>query len=220
LSSHSSTDPAPKTSLAEFLRLLATTGDVAVPAFDQNGVVLDDICRALIAEKDVDSRVQYGGDLPPLSEPAAHWAAVQLFRACQFLVCRDVPENLLKQILGQPCPVGQRAETAYSVDLLFQFLPDLYTIASRLGPNDPLVGELVRLARDWPLSSVGIPLGDAPVEITFASDPALMRIYADRVTERGAKDRLNNAALRQILRSDAGLLPDILPFSASTYSHD
>jgi hypothetical protein len=122
--------------------------------------------------------------------------------------------------LSSPCPCPRDLTTEYSVDLIFQFLPDVYTLASRLGPRDPLIDALVRLAREWPLSAVGIPFGEPLVEIAFASSPALMRIYADRVTERCAKDRLTSGALRQLLRADAGLLTDLLPFPASTYSHD
>jgi hypothetical protein len=200
--------------------MLMTTGDVVVPAFDQGNAVFDKRCSSLIIQRDADVRADFALALPPLNIAAAEWATVLLFQACQLLVCREVPETIVTTVLSKPCGEARNPSTDYSVDLIFQFLPDLYSTANRLGPGDPLVAALYRLAREWPLSSVGIPLSDPPAEITFASDPDLLRIYADRVTERGAKDRLNNPALRQILRTDAGLLPDILPFPASTYSHD
>lgn len=197
-----------------------TSGDVVVPAFGPGAEVFDDRCRALMIRRDADVRIHLALALPPLNLDAVEWAALLFFQGCQLFVCREVPEATVTAVLSRQWPGPRDSSTHYSVDLIFQFLPDLMTLASRLDPGDPLISALTRLAREWPLSSVGIPLGDAAEEIPFLSDPSLMRIYADRVTERGARDRLNNAALCKVLQADAGLLTNLLPFPASAYSHD
>lgn len=202
--------------VAGFLEALMTTGELIVPPFAADSAQCDARSRTILFDRDAAIRADFGLDLPAFNSIAAEWAAVQLFQACQFLVCRDVPEATVTATLAKTCPFARDPATDYSVDLVFDFLPDLFAIAARLEPNDPLVTSLKRLAQEWPLSSVGITLDHLPAGLSFAVHPGLMRLYADRVTEKNARDRLNSEQLCQQLRADAGIFSHLLPFTLST----
>ncbi|MEJ1971133.1 MAG: hypothetical protein WDM96_00975 [Lacunisphaera sp.] len=169
-------DPTGPSAFAEFLRALLATGAVRVEAYAAAPVEFDAGFPALLAELD-EARRREWGPLPPLEPGAARWAAVMIYRACQFLVCREVSAEVVATTLAGVCPGGRTAGAAYSADLFLIFLPDLYALASQLAPEDPLVAGLRSLARHWPLSSVGIAAGPVTLD-SFAADPALLRLYA------------------------------------------
>ena len=73
------------------------------------------------------------------------------------LVFRDEPAAAIAEALGPPCPAPITPSTHYSVDLVFRFLPEVVIFARSAAAHDPLVEHLERFAREWPLSSVGMP---------------------------------------------------------------
>jgi hypothetical protein len=91
------------------------------------------------------------------------------------------------------------------VDLAFQFLPELISLARGIAEQDPLVEGLRTLAAAWPLSSVGVR--DLPdyLDVTpFIDEPCLRRLYADRIVERKDLLRLNHPAAREAVREALG----------------
>ncbi|MFT3868784.1 MAG: hypothetical protein QM715_09910 [Nibricoccus sp.] len=208
---HASTDLPTPAALSGFLQSLVTDGEAWVGPYNGEDLVFDTECHSVLVQLDDARRIDLGADLPPINKAASEWAAKQLYRAGQFLVCRDVPEAVVAKTLSEPCSAIHSAESDYSVDLFFHFLPDLFEIANRIAPGDSLVSTLRDWARDWPLSSVGIKV-DGGISIdTFKGNRALMRLYADRVVERSAKDRLHSAELQELIRADAGLYQELLP---------
>jgi hypothetical protein len=80
-----------------------------------------------------------------------------------------------------------------------------------------------QLAKTWPLSSVGIP-GLEKVEVeTFVDDPALRRLYADRIITAADTSRLGHPQVDDLLRADLGVHRDLAPHIADklfTTTHD
>jgi hypothetical protein len=142
---------------------------------------------------------------PPLSVPAGEWAIRVLHRACQALVYREIDANAVRTGLALTCPVPPSPRTCYSVDLAFQFLPELISLARGIAEQDPLVEGLRKLAEAWPLSSVGVRgLGDDLDVAPFIDDPSLRRLYADRIIERKDISRLKDPAAREAVREALG----------------
>jgi MoxR-vWA-beta-propeller ternary system domain bpX4 len=200
--------------LRDFLSRLSTDGVAAVTADEM--FEPDDGWRDTVREWDAVQRRELAFSAPELSLAAAEWAALRLYRGCQALICRDVAPDDLRRFLAEPClePAGAAA-TVYSVDLVFRFLPDLVKLAQRVERGDPLVAELMKLARDWPLSSVGIAdIGDVDAAQVLAH-PSLRQLYIDRILAAGDTSRLHDPAVRLAARTSLGIFPALAPTIAA-----
>lgn len=135
--------------------------------------------------------------LPPLDLAAAIWAAQQLQSACRWLVAGDIGAEPTP---SPACP-GDRAAAAthYSVDLVLRHLPALLSQAAADAIAADRQTPLRRLARAWPLSSVGIAgLGPVDVGPLLACD-GLRRLYVDRILRRGDRERAGDPAVAPVL---------------------
>ncbi len=194
-------------SLSHFLVALAETGQVAVsPEFveDEDGDV-----GAVLLEMDRVTRLNLAGSAPEFVPDAASWAARLLYRSCQFLVCRDVDGGILTTALREPCPMAHSPGTDYSADLALQYLPDLIHMARQVASGDPLVQQLLIIAREWPLSSVGVRGLEAVSVENFISDAALRQLYVDRILAREDVSRLGDSRVAQAVREALGAFPEL-----------
>jgi hypothetical protein len=200
----------------DFLTELSKNG-VAVVTSDE-AFELGQRWEEIIRDWDGLYRNELALEAPALSLAAAEWAARRLYRGCQALVCREMPLPAVQQFLAESCTVPQSPSTIYSVDLLFRFLPDLVAFARRVNRNDPLIGELLALARDWPLSSVGIEGVQGVDPRGFLDDPSLRQLYVDRILATGDVTRLNCEEVRVAARTSLGGHPELAPtiFAALT----
>jgi hypothetical protein len=150
--------------------------------------------------------------LPPeLDRHAAAWGLEMLYRACVGVVFRDLDRQSLEVLFALRCPAEPSPISAYSVDLSLRFLPDVVRIARAASGNDPLLNPLMRLATEWPLSSVGVSLPE-PGDISgFWSDPGLRRLYVDRVLEHNDLSRLDRAEVREAVRAALGDSSELSP---------
>ena len=208
-----------------FIRNLTESGHVGVLAFGlevaQSRVDAEETHS--IFEMDRRERLEFPGEAPALSLPAVQWAVVTFYKACQLLVCRDVPATETANALATTCPQGRSPEVHYSVDLVLRYLPDLLGTARRLAAGDTLVDALVRIALEWPLSSVGVP-GLKPEGLseidTFMGHRGLRQIYADRILQHDDTGRIQHpgarAAVMASLGQHAGTLgPNFVPLLGS-----
>ncbi|MBE7213481.1 MAG: hypothetical protein INR65_20895 [Gluconacetobacter diazotrophicus] len=188
-----------------FLRQLTETGHVSVRPFGAEAAPEPD--PGWIAEADRRQRLEFPGEAPALSLPAARWAAATFYRACQLLVCRDVPAAEVTAALAGACPQARSPEAHYSVDLVLRRLPDLLAAARRLAAGDPLVDALLHLAREWPLSSVGVP-GLEPEKLSevgsLVAHPGLRQLYADRILQHEDTGRAGPPAVRAAVLASLG----------------
>jgi hypothetical protein len=101
----------------------------------------------------------------------------------------------------------------YSVDLVFQFLPDLTKLAGHVMAGDPLVEHLRNWANQWPLSSVGMNDVSPESLCGVAEHVGLLQYYVDRVIARRdvarLADPLVRSAARQALSMYGSLMPEI-----------
>lgn len=200
--------------LTDFLSRLSADG-IAIVTSDE-ALEPDDGWKKVIVEWDDVRRSELAFTAPELSLTAAGWAAVLMYRGCQALICRGVSPTDLARFFGDRCPESVPASAAYSVDLLFRFLPDLVKLAQQVARGDPLVVELLKLARAWPLSSVGIAdVGDVDAA-PLLENPSLRQLYVDRIVAAGDTARLKDSAVRKAVQSSLGVFPELAPLMAST----
>lgn len=202
-------------SLADFIRALITSGEVSVNSADvlaEN----DQAALALLRDLDAQMRADLADSAPAFDPAAATWAAAQFYHACRFLVCRDISAADVTRQLGVPCPQARTPSTDYSVDLVFRFLPQLLNVAERSASDDALTIALRNWAKVWPLSSVGSRVSGPLVIESFADSPALLQLYADRITQHAATERMDDGRVVDCLRMALGAYPDLAPAIAST----
>jgi hypothetical protein len=197
--------------ISSFLAALFTDGrtrvDKAVIVPDEELRRLDDLLTAL--------ERQYRDDLPAAPPevrlPAARAGAVLLYRVCQFLVYRDLGVEAIERELREGLDVPLSPSIHYSVDLALRFLPDAARLAAGRASGDPLLAAVLRLANQWPLSSVGLPgVGEVHVD-TFIEDPCLRRLYADRIIARRDWTRTGDNRVQAEVTAALGAFPELAP---------
>lgn len=194
-------------SVAGFLTDLFESGRVKVASepLAELGVEVDPILES--AERI--AALNFPGAAPAFSLPTARWATLTIYRACHLIVCRDLDERTLKNWLREPCSCAVTPETSYSADLLFQYLPDVIAMTRALSSGDPLLQELLRLAREWPLSSVDVSdLGPVRTD-AFIGHPGLRQLYADRIIARRDTSRLGDTRVENTVRQALGAYPEL-----------
>lgn len=207
--------PARPSSLGLFWRSLVEDGRVGI--FSADPPTADDLpgLHRFLAEYDADRRLHLAHSAPPLDPAAAEWACTILFRACQFLVIRDIEADVVSGELAKPCPGGISAPVLYSVDLALSHLGVVLKLADRIAADDPLTTGLRNLARAWPLSSVGIPdVGAIDVQ-GILSDKCLTALYVDRIIAHVDQSRLDDPLVARRVAAALGGYPELAP----TISH-
>jgi hypothetical protein len=196
-------------SLEDFIGALMENGEVTV-APEINTDLDGDVTEAL-RKLDRMARLEAHGEAPPLDIAAATWAARMLYRSCQLIVNRSVDEKTAQHLLEPRCPSSRGPATDYSADLLFRFLPDLCKLAKGLAPGDPVTTLLLGLAREWPLSSVGITgVDDVKIE-SFIRHPCLHQLYVDRIFEHKHVARARDPRVADGIRAALGAYPKLCP---------
>ena len=197
-------------SLRPFLIALQETGHVRVAVPGEPADMDEREIAEILADLDRQARLESAFEAPRLSRPAATWAAGLLYRGCQFLVFREAAPDIIHRVLSVPCPEPVTPEVVYSVDLTLRYLPDLMTLArAAAAENDPLVAELLVMARTWPLSSVGMrDVGEVDVR-PFIEHRALRQLYVDRIISRRDVGRLAESRVREAVREAIGLFPSL-----------
>jgi hypothetical protein len=195
-------------SIELFINAIQESGHVVVDAGDpKSGASLE----AAIRGRDESWRNELAHEAPPLSMPSAAWAAMRMYRACQFLVYRQIEPPVIERDLAEPCPEPSSPGICYSVDLSLRVLPELLSLARGLSDDDPLVLALLKLAHEWPLSSVGIAnIGDIDIA-AFIDDPCLRQLYVDRIIQRNDVSRLTDPRVSDVVREALGAYPELAP---------
>jgi hypothetical protein len=193
--------------VAQFLSDLFETGRVSV-SIDLPSELEPDVDEVLLSAEKV-AVGSLAGESPGFDPGCARWAAQTLYRACHFLVCRDVNAETFQAFFKQACPQPHSPQTDYSADLVFRYLPDLVGMSRALATGDPLLQELLKLGKDWPLSSVGIS-GIENVDLKgFIEHPALRQLYVDRIVARADTSRLGDPQVDFAVKEALGDYPDL-----------
>jgi hypothetical protein len=192
----------------QFLETLFENGRVTAPDIAQltsEEIGAGDVALAAFEQQ---YRLDMPGRAPHFNPDAARWAGRKFFQACQFAVFRDIGEEVLNETLSEPFDFAMSPSSCYSVDLVFRYLPSLVKFASSAAQGDPLLEHLLHWARDWPLSSVGLPeVGETEID-SFAENPSLMQLYVDRIIAVEDVSRLADPRVREGVRSALGEFGD------------
>jgi|KBSSwiS6_1023812.scaffolds.fasta_scaffold25456_1 hypothetical protein len=191
--------------LFQFISSLLTEGKVSVKTkfhlLDSNDIERSGHLLYKYYEED---KMEMAFDPPVYSEKAAIWAAEYLYKTVQFTILRDAGEDImnghLKSYEGEMNP-----SAVYSADLMLRYLPKLFELAKGLAPADILVRRLRDTAFTWPLSSVGIELGQPVNDETILSNASLTYLYIDRIIKEKDKNRLKNEGIVGGIREITGI---------------
>ena len=167
--------------------------------------------KTVLKEFERSYRADLPGNPPSVSDKALIWGAVTTFHTSSFLAHRDASEEVIRLALSVPCPEVTSPSVCYSVDLTFRFLPDLVRLARAVSSNDPFVSILASLARQWPLSSVGIADVGAVDVRSIVDDDCLLQIYTDRIIAAKDHSRLDEPRVRDKIRASIGLHSELAP---------
>jgi hypothetical protein len=190
--------------LFAFLSDLFKSGDVTVEA-DLKVVSDKDKQEALqlLRQMYSISILEMPANPPEFNGTAALWAAEILYKSMQYITVRSL-EVEQDDPLWKPFPEEKNAAVIYSADLCFRYLPDLFNLAVRLAPGDPLIIKIKEIALAWPYSSVGIELNGTPDEHEIICNSALLMNYADRIIEKKDKARLATSQVKEKVEAILG----------------
>jgi len=176
------------------------------PASDDLAEALDFLCSI-----EVEYRKTLPAGLPPVNVAAVEWALTLFYRASQFLVFRELPEEMMRTELDRPCPEEKSAAICYSVDLSFRFLPELLRLTKAVNSQDPMIEFLVVWANEWPLSSVGVSELEVGAVDVILQHPALRTLYVDRILATGDTARLVDPHVSDAVRVALGDFRELSP---------
>jgi hypothetical protein len=196
-------------SLLQFTKSLWAGGDLVLNTNAAPGNVEVAEAMSELRTLELDYRQGLPDLVPQFHVPSAEWALTSLYRACQFLVYRELPEELMQVELGRVCPASASQDVCYSVDLSFRFLPELIRLA-RAGGGSPLLSEtLQQWASTWPLSSVGVAGVAGGATDGFRDSPGLMMLYVDRILSCNDHSRLSDEHTSNAVRTALGGFPEL-----------
>lgn len=175
--------------MLDFLKHLFDDGEIIVPR-----QVSDDgepVRRLLIVAERI-WRQEWPGTAPRFDEEQSARAAAVLYTFCRATVYRELDEQSVAEQLKQIglAPTNS-VEGHYSVDLVLRFLPQVYERLRRTSSSDPVLTLALEVARQWPLSSVGIPDSGPDVLPAAFLDRGVFRVYTDRVVSVADIGRMN-----------------------------
>lgn len=199
--------PPPHTGLHAFVDGLALDGRARLQSKHLDPA--EPMPRSGLEQTDALARLELVRAAPPLDLAAAHWAATALYACARAIVDRHTETSTLSASLTSPFPKDCTASIHWSVDLFLRHLPSLSKLAAQVSRTDPILPTFQRLGTDWPLSSVGMALGDVPLPLeTILDHPALRRLYLDRIESQPDPTRLKDPRLLDAVRADLGLHRD------------
>lgn len=196
--------------LGEFLRDLFEGKRTRVAAPYDLGEIEISEAREFLANFESLYRLNIPGEPPRLDLEAALWAAVHYYKACQYAVFREHGPDFAFTPAERAIAALESPDSHYSVDLVFRFLPDLMAFC-RSATEDPLHQELLKWARQWPLSAVGIIEAHEVDIAPLLGSASLMQVYADRAIESGDVRALQSARGAQAIEESLGLYQELAP---------
>lgn len=203
-------------SFQSFIESVLENGRTQVVAPGEIGGTEKEAVSSTLIEAERVHRANLPAGLPQFDVDAAVWAGEMLFRVAQFFAYRDVNAEFITAALRGPRPDSGSASAHYSVDLCLRYLPDLHRLASHTSSTDPLLEEIETLLEPWPLSRVGLSNTAAPVWHAAIRQPALRKLYVDRIIEKHDERLLSDPHVRDAVRVAIGAFPDLAPKAAAS----
>ena len=195
---------------ASFIETTFNSGQVVVDAPEEISDEERRTAATLLIEYEKVWRTQLPAGLPEFQQASGIWAAELLYRSAQFLAHRDVNVEFIDAAFSLPMPEPSPA-AHYSVDLTFRYLCDIWRFAGLASSDDPFSERIVKLVEPWPLSSVGFDQIPLVAEKSLLEQPALRRMYVDRIIAQAKPEQVTDTELRELIASSVGAFPQLAP---------
>ena len=193
-----------------FLQSLFSNGQLAIPPVEltfDSGQLHD-----LVTRLERVWRCELSGDPPTFLPESAVKATQILMAVCRAVVHREISMEQVEVVIQQVCLAEDNtASQHYSVDFVLRFLPQVAERARRISESDALLDLLIKMGRQWPLSSVGMK-GCLPDQLpTALQHPCLWRMYVDRIISTKDVARINIPSVRDAVTTAIGPFPHLAP---------
>ena len=180
------------TSLLSFLQQLFTDGNIVISGKTEPPAPADiEASQQLLQSIYREEILNIPAPAPAFDAGAALWAAQYLYTALQLIAIREIATEKLADLL----PAFTKEKTAaiiFSADLVLRHLPQVLHLAKGLAPADAVVNLLLQTAQQWPFSSVGVQMEEAPDESLILQHSSLRTAYADRIIQAKDLQRIQN----------------------------
>ena len=196
--------------LSSFLEELFEHGRIHVRSPESECEIDTKSSLELLHAEEARWRLHLPSGLPDFMPNVANQAAIQLYRAAQFLVYRDTETDFMEAALQPLQPGPQTPADHYSADVCFRYMHDALRLSTAASENDPLNEVIRRAVKDWPLSAVGLGIEHQRDHIPF-DNKALRLMYLERVLERRDMNIMNLPSVRKALQELAGVNRHLLP---------
>jgi hypothetical protein len=164
----------------------------------------------LLTEMEAAAVADAPGTAPELNLAAVLWAGEAFAWACGMLIDRSQTDVGIPARIAQRTPNPTDPRNHWSVDLVFRFAGDLVRRCEKIGKDDPLYEELVKLLSPWPLASVGTSI-ENPLEAlgVVMSNDCLRTILIDRIIIRRDTVRAEMQPLARSIQHVVGAHPHL-----------
>lgn len=169
--------------LVNFTTNLFKTGklqvDKEVKDFDQNEL---DITSEILTQYFNEYRFTFPfNNKLQYHKEAGLWAVTYVYRLCQALLIREM--NIEEVIACLPNYTFNQSKTeVLSVDLVLQYIPQIFNISKELAPSDVLITEIKTLANKWSFSLFEI--AENPITDYIENDSELLKIFAGNLIRK------------------------------------
>ncbi len=195
--------------VANLIQQLFDDGRLVLETDQRPGEV--EIQRAVdaVVEFEKEYRESLAPDPPEVDRDAVAWSVELFYLIAQQIAYQHLDQEKFEFHFGPPRVVN--SQSSYSVDLVFRFLPDILRLSRASDANALLTESLLKLAADWPLSSVGIALSAEPEIQPILNCRSLRIFYVDRIIEKGDIARLSHSEIRSDVQAAIGANPQLSP---------
>ncbi|MDQ1163360.1 hypothetical protein QE422_003728 [Chryseobacterium sp. SORGH_AS 447] len=154
-------------------------------------------------------RLDFLSDKISFDSKSAVWAAKILYYSAQLHLIRENTEKDLHMLI--PSFTGNRTiSTLLSADLSLRFLPQVISALQNTDPEDPLIGILENILKQFHYSAVGLDLHLSGMSWEEElKDRTYRKLYLERIVERKAYSLAEIPYINQLLIAEFGLYKDV-----------
>lgn len=154
-------------------------------------------------------RLDFLSDQISFDRESAVWASKILYYSAQLHLIRENTEKDLHMLI--PSFTGNRTiSTLLSADLSLRFLPQVISALQNTDPEDPLIGILENILKQFHYSAVGLDLHLSGMSWEEElKDRTYRKLYLERIVERKAYSLAEIPYINQLLIAEFGLYKDV-----------
>ncbi len=154
-------------------------------------------------------RLEFLSDEIRFDKETAVWAAKIVYHSAQLHLIRENTAKDLNKLIP-PFNGKRNIPAILSADLSLRFLPEVISVLHSADPEDPLLGMLETIVRQFHYSAIG-----SDVELEHINweeelrDSAYRKLYLERIVERKSYKLAEIPYINQLLMAEFGLHKDV-----------